>query len=157
MATSALSTRITTGPRMNAALTLVILLPGLIPRASRRLTKPCPPAISITMALCPVAISAAEILAVLRSCEARGVHETANRLRSKIGAVFRYAIATTRADNDPTGALKGALTRPTVPARPAITRKEPLGALLRAIDGFDGQPATCAALKLVAVLEFGQT
>lgn len=97
-------------------------------------------------------ISAAEILAVLRKSEDRGIHETANRLRSKIGAVFRYAIATARADNDPTGALKDALTRPTVTARPAITRKEPLGALLRAIDGFDGQPATCAALKLVAVL-----
>lgn len=97
-------------------------------------------------------ISATEILAVLRKCEARGIHETANRLRSKIGAVFRYAISSARADNDPTGALKGALTSPTVTHRPAITRKEPLGALLRAIDGFDGQPATCAALKLVAVL-----
>ncbi len=97
-------------------------------------------------------ISAAEVLAVLRKFEARGIHETANRLRSKIGAVFRYAIATARADNDPTGALKDALTRPTVTPRPAITRKEPLGALLRSIDGFDGQPATCAALKLIAIL-----
>lgn len=97
-------------------------------------------------------ISATEILAVLRKYEARGIHETANRLRSKIGAVFRYAISSARADNDPTGALKGALTSPTVTHRPAITRKEPLGALLRAIDGFDGQPATCAALNLVVVL-----
>ena len=59
-------------------------------------------------------ISAAEALDVLRKVEARGHHETAKRLRSTIGAVFRYAIATARCDNDPTFALKGLLTRPVV-------------------------------------------
>ncbi len=97
-------------------------------------------------------IAAPEILNMLRKIEERGVHETANRLRSTIGSVFRYAVATGRADNDPTFALKGALTRPVVVPRPAITGKEAFGALLRAIDGFDGQPATCAALKLMALL-----
>jgi len=97
-------------------------------------------------------ITAADLLNALRRVEERGVHETANRLRSTIGAVFRYAIATARADNDPTYALKGALTRATPVPRPAITRKAALGALLRAIDGFDGQTTTCAALKLMALL-----
>lgn len=97
-------------------------------------------------------ISAADVLAVLRKVEARGHHETAKRLRSTIGAVFRYAIATARCDNDPTFALKGALTRPTAKSRPAITEKKALGAVLRAIDGFDGQPTTCVALKLLALL-----
>ena len=97
-------------------------------------------------------ISAAEALDVLRKVEARGHHETAKRLRSTIGAVFRYAIATARCDNDPTFALKGALTRPVVKSRPAITDKKALGGLLRAIDGFDGQPTTSAALKLLALL-----
>ena len=97
-------------------------------------------------------ISAAEVLDVLRKVEARGHHETAKRLRSTIGAVFRYAIATARCDNDPTFALKGALTRPVVKSRPAITDKKALGGLLRAIDGFDGQPTTSAALKLLALL-----
>jgi integrase len=97
-------------------------------------------------------VTAPEVLDVLRKVEERGAHETANRLRSTIGSVFRYAVATARADNDPTFALKGALTRPVVIPRPAITRKEAFGALLRAIDGFDGQPSTCAALKLMALL-----
>ncbi|WP_083967235.1 integrase arm-type DNA-binding domain-containing protein, partial [Methylosinus sp. R-45379] len=97
-------------------------------------------------------IAAAEVLTVLRQNEARGVHETANRLRSTIGAVFRYAIASARAENDPTGALKGALTRPVVTARPAITEKKALGGLLRAVDGFDGQSTTRDALVLLAIL-----
>ena len=62
--------------------------------------------------------------------------------------MFRYAIAIGRADNDPTIALKGALIRPVVKPRPAITKKKALGAVLRAIDGFDGRPTTTAALKL---------
>jgi integrase len=97
-------------------------------------------------------ISAADVLEVLRKVEARGHHETAKRLRSSIGAVFRYAIATARADNDPTFALKGALTRPVVKPRPAITEERALGGILRAIDGFNGQPTTCVALKLLILL-----
>jgi integrase len=97
-------------------------------------------------------ISAADVLAVLRKVEARGRHETARLLRSTIGAVFRYAIATARCDNDPTFALKGALTRSTAKSRPAITEKKALGTVLRAIDGFDGQPTTTAALKLLVLL-----
>jgi hypothetical protein len=61
----------------------------------------------------PIAeIGAAEILAVLRGVESRGRHETARRLRATIGEVFRFAVATGRAESDPTGALKGALTTP---------------------------------------------
>ena len=97
-------------------------------------------------------ISAAEILEVLRTVEIRGRHESARRLRSTIGAVFRYAIATARAENDPTIALQGALTRPTVNHRAAVTDPKSLGALLRAVEGFEGQPATHAALKLLALL-----
>jgi Arm DNA-binding domain len=54
-------------------------------------------------------ISGRDVLAVLKEVEARGVHETARKLRTAIGDVFRYAIATARADNDPTTALRGAL------------------------------------------------
>jgi integrase len=97
-------------------------------------------------------ITAPEILELLLKLEDRGVHETANRLRSTIGAVFRFGVATARADNDPTYALKGALARPVVVSRAAITQKGAFGALLRAMDGFDGQETTCAALKLMALL-----
>ena len=66
-------------------------------------------------------ITAPEIFSVLRSVESRGRHETARRLRSTIGEVFRYAVATGRAQGDPTSALKGAITAPVVRHRSAIT------------------------------------
>jgi len=97
-------------------------------------------------------VSAPAVLRALREVEARGRYESANRLRSTIGTVFRYAIATVRADSDPTIALRGALIRPKVKSRPAITEPKAFGALLRAIDAFDGQPSTRAALKLMALL-----
>lgn len=93
-----------------------------------------------------------EVLAVLRAVEKRGRYETARRLRSTIGAVCRYAIATARADIDPTAGLQGALTTPTVTPRAAITDPKSFGGLLRAIDGFDGLPETRIALKLMALL-----
>lgn len=97
-------------------------------------------------------ISAPDILRALRQVEVRGRHESARRLRSTIGSVFRYAIATARAETDPTFALKGALIKPTVTPRAAVTDPKALGALLRAIDSFEGQPGTQAALKLMTLL-----
>jgi integrase len=101
----------------------------------------------------PVAeITAPELLAVLRKVEARGRYETARRLRSTCGQVFRYAIATGRAERDPSGDLRGALTAPRMKHRAAVIEPRSIGALLRAIDGFDGQVTTVAALKLAAIL-----
>jgi integrase len=93
-----------------------------------------------------------DVLQVLRAVETRGRYESARRLRSTMGAVFRYAVATGRAESDPTLALKGALTTPQVTPRAAITDPKELGALLRAIDAFEGQPTTRAALQLMALL-----
>ena len=97
-------------------------------------------------------VSAPAILNVLRSLEAREKYESARRLRSTIGSVFRYAIATARAEIDPTYALRGALTQVKATPRAAITDAKQLGALLRAIDAFDGQPGTRIALQLLALL-----
>ena len=101
----------------------------------------------------PVAeVTAAEVLSALRKVEGKGRLETAKRLRAVIGEVFRYAIATARAENDPTFALRGALSAPVVKHRAAITDPVQLGGLMRAIGGFQGQPSTNAALKLMAYL-----
>lgn len=97
-------------------------------------------------------IAPLDVLAVLRAVERGGRHETARRVRAFIGRVVRYAVATGRAENDPTFALRGALTAPVVKSRAAVTDPKAFGALLRAIDGFDGQPTTLAALKLMALL-----
>ncbi len=97
-------------------------------------------------------ITAADILEPLRKIEAVGNYETARRMRSTIGQVFRFAIATSRAVNDPTGGLKGALTAPKVTHRPAITKRKPFGGLLRAVWAYEGTPETKAALQLMALL-----
>jgi len=93
-------------------------------------------------------ITAKELLALLREIEGRGIYETAKRLRSTCGMVFRFAIATGRAERDPSADLRGALTTHQVTHRAAIVEPADIGALLRAIDGFDGQPTTRAALRL---------
>jgi integrase len=99
----------------------------------------------------PIAqITAAEILIPLRKVEAEGNYETARRLRSTIGQVFRYAIATARAENDPTFGLRGALTTPTVTHRAAVTTKTGLTSLLKAVWAYEGEPSTVNALKLMA-------
>jgi integrase len=95
-------------------------------------------------------ITAHDLLALLREIEGRGLYETARRLRSTCGMVFRYAIATARAERDPSLDLRGALTAPQVSHRATIVDPKSIGALLRAIDGFDGQPTTQAALRLAA-------
>ena len=99
-----------------------------------------------------VEVSAPSILRVLRSLEARERYESARRLRSTIGSVFRYAIATARAEIDPTFGLRGALTQVKATPRAAITNARQFGALLRAIVAFDGQPGTRIALQLLALL-----
>jgi integrase len=93
-----------------------------------------------------------EVLGVLQDVENRGCYETARRLRSTIGAVCRFAVATARAETDPTTALRGALTTPKVTPRAAITDPKEFGGLLRAIDGFEGEPTTLYGLKLMALL-----
>jgi len=97
-------------------------------------------------------VSAAEALSVLQGLERRGTLETARRCRAVMGAVFRFAISTARADNDPTQALRGAISPPKTTNRAAITKGGEFGELLRAIDVYKGQPTTRAALMLCALL-----
>lgn len=97
-------------------------------------------------------IGAPELLAMLRRVEAKGKIETAHRIRSGCGNVFRYAIATGRADRDPSADLRGALAPVVTQNRAAITDPKQIGALLRAIDAYSGQPATLAALRLAPLV-----
>ncbi|MBL4768165.1 MAG: tyrosine-type recombinase/integrase [Rhodobacteraceae bacterium] len=97
-------------------------------------------------------ITAPMILKALRKVEAKGNYETAHRLRSRIGSVFRYAVASGIAETDPTYALKDALIRPIRVHRSAITDPKSLGRLMVEIDSFEGQATTRIALKLLALL-----
>lgn len=89
-----------------------------------------------------------ELLAALKKIEAAGHRETARRLRSFASRVFRYAVATGRASNDPAQPLRGALIAPVARHYAAITDETELGGLLRAIETYQGEPVTLAALRL---------
>jgi integrase len=97
-------------------------------------------------------ITAAEILKPLRRLEDKGHYESAVRLRAVVGQVFRYAIATGRAENDPTFGLRGAIITPKVTHRAAITEKAAFLELVRHVWAYDGVAETRAALKLIALL-----
>lgn len=93
-----------------------------------------------------------DILACLRRIEERGTIETAHRTLQICGQVFRYAVATGRADRDITQDLKGALPRAKGERFAAITEPKEVAELLRAIDGYKGSlPAVCA-LKLAPLV-----
>ena len=93
-------------------------------------------------------VSAPVLLAALRKLEARGVAETAHRARSLAGRIFRYAIATGRADRNPAADLAGALERPQTKHFASVTDPKDFARVLRALWAYQGAPATQAALKL---------
>ena len=97
-------------------------------------------------------ITAQELLAALRRIEARGTHETAHRVRSLAGRVFRYAVATGRVQHDVAADLKDALAPVKCRNFASITDPARVGELLRAIDGYTGQPVTAMALKLAPLV-----
>lgn len=97
-------------------------------------------------------ITAPELLTVLRKIESRGAHEKAQRTREYVGRVFRYAIQTGRAERDPSGDLRGALTPVKAKHHASIIDPKDIGALLRAINGFQGSFITKCALQLAPLV-----
>ncbi|QEE24970.1 tyrosine-type recombinase/integrase [Rhodanobacter glycinis] len=97
-------------------------------------------------------ITPRELLAALRKIEESGKLETAKRAKIKAGQIFRYAVLEGKVKTDPTTSLRGALKPPKNRHHAAITDPVQVGELLRAIDGFTGQPVTLAALKLAPLV-----
>lgn len=98
-------------------------------------------------------ITAQTLLAAIRRIENRGALETAHRALATCGQVFRYAVATGRAERDPTGDLRGAL--PPVKKDKhfaAITDTQKVGELMRDIDGYQGSYIVKSAFKLSPLL-----
>jgi len=101
----------------------------------------------------PIAeIKAPELLGVLRRVESRGALESAHRIRTICGQVFRYAVATGRAERDPAADLRGALPQPQEKHRAAITEPKKVAELLRAIDGYQGSFIVKCALRLAPLV-----
>ena len=97
-------------------------------------------------------ITAPELLAVARRVQARGALHTAHRVIRTAGQIFRYAVATGRAERDPSGDLRGALPPAKVTHRAAVTEPAKVAELLRSLDGYQGTPTVRAALRLAPLV-----
>jgi integrase len=105
----------------------------------------------------PIAdITAPDLLDVFRKVEKRRAFETARRLRQSCGQIFRYAIATGRAERDPAGDLKGALRSPARKRGHKAMPRDELPSFLTRLSTYDGDPRTRIALKMM-VLTFVRT
>ncbi|MDX5516579.1 integrase arm-type DNA-binding domain-containing protein [Stenotrophomonas sp. RG-453] len=124
------------------------LTPGSVVRERRLIQKDLAPLADMPL----TEITAPILLAALRKLEQRGVIETAHRARSHAGRVFRYAVATGRAERNPAQDLAGALEQPKTKHFASMTEPSEIGALLRALWGYQGSLVTQAALKLAPML-----
>ena len=97
-------------------------------------------------------ITAPELLMALRRIESRGAVETAHRTRQNCGQIFRYAIATGRAERDPAADFRGALSPVKEKHHASITEPKAIGELLRAIDGYEGTFVGKCAMQLAPLV-----
>jgi integrase len=97
-------------------------------------------------------ISAPQLLEVIRRIEARGAIETAHRARGTCGQVFRYAVATGRAERDPSGDLRGAIPPAQGKHMAATTDPKQLAGILRAMEGYEGGLIVRCALRLAPLV-----
>lgn len=100
-------------------------------------------------------VTAAHLLEVVKLIEGRGAETVAVLVRQWASAIFRYAVATLRADSDPAAALKGAIHRPKVEHHKPMTRDQ-IGDFVKALDGYAGYRTTVIALRLM-LLTFVRT
>ena len=97
-------------------------------------------------------VTAPDLLTIIKRIEKSGTNYTAHKVLQNCGQVFRYAMATARTTSDPTTALKGALPPVRAKHHASITDPKKIGALLRAINDYEGSFITQCALKLAPLL-----
>lgn len=100
-------------------------------------------------------ITAADVLAMVRTVESRGKLELARRVMQITGQVFMYAIATGRAERNPVPDLRGAIQTPNV-GHHAYLKESELPDFLGKLEDYDGHPQTKLALRLL-MLTFVRT
>lgn len=123
--------------------------PSHATRIIRRLERDVFPWLGTTRAL---QVTPAMVLAVLRRIEQRGAIETAQRGRENCSHVFRYAVATQRAQRDPTVDLRGAIPPAKVRHFPAVIEPKEVGLLLRALHGYEGSFIVKCAMRLAPLV-----
>jgi integrase len=97
-------------------------------------------------------ITPPQMLEVVRRIEGRGVLETAHRALASCGQIFRYAVATGRADRDVTADLRGALPPIKRSHFAAVTEPEDVATLLRHVYGYAGSLVVRCALQLAPLV-----
>ncbi|WJV53619.1 tyrosine-type recombinase/integrase [Prodigiosinella aquatilis] len=100
-------------------------------------------------------VRAAHLLEIIKRIEGRGAETVALLIRQWSSAIFRYAVATLRADSDPAAALKGAIRRPKVEHHKPLSRTE-IADFMQALNRYGGYRTTVIALKLM-LLTFVRT
>lgn len=96
-------------------------------------------------------ITAADVLATLRPIEKRGAKETARRIRQRMSAVFVYAVASGRAENDPAAMVKKAMAPMKKGKQPAITDLDKAREMLAKAEAEPAHPVTKLALRILAL------
>lgn len=98
------------------------------------------------------AITAPELLALLRQVQAGGAVATAQRIRQRLSEIYAFAIAQGLVDVDPAAKL-GAAMKDAPPARPhpALTTIEECRELLAACESVAARPATKLASRFLAL------
>jgi integrase len=96
-------------------------------------------------------ITPTDVLALLRPIEKREAKETARRIRQRMSAIFVYAIASGRAENDPAAIVKGAMAPMKKGRQPAITDLEEARAMLQKAEAEKAHPVTKLALRILTL------
>ena len=97
-------------------------------------------------------VTAPQLLEALRRIESRGALDTAHRALQDCSRIFRYAIATGRAERDTAADLRGALPPAKGSSFATITDTKAVGGLLRAIDGYGGGVVVGCALRFAPLV-----
>ena len=101
----------------------------------------------------PIAdVTAPQLLEIIRRIEQRGALETAHRALGNCGQVFRYAVATGRAERDPSGDLRSALPPVKETHFASVTEPKQVAEVLRALDGYQGTLPVRCALRLAPLV-----
>ena len=91
-------------------------------------------------------IKASDILRLCKRIEDTGHDETARRVKTVIGQIFRFAIASDWAENDPTSALVGALSPRRNKNYATMTDPKEISVLMRAMKAYPYTLIRCAML-----------
>ena len=93
-------------------------------------------------------ITAQQLISTIRNMEDNGILSESQKTRSIVGQVFKYAIATKRAEHNLIQDTAGAYKQPNVKHHPNFSEKE-LKEFLKTFADFKGNPITKLALKFL--------